>query len=369
MKILKKLSCSALSGLMLLQMLPVLANAGTESQFKYTLKADGTAKVSCTDTEIEIAEIPSEIDGHKITSLEQNCFYNCEKLKEVHIPETVTEIGSYAFYNCLSLEEMQIPASVTTIESYAFEATPNIIQFSVEENNPAYQSPDGVLYNKSGYTLIKYPESKADTSYKIPDTCQEIADWAFIGAQYLEQIDLNHVQHIGEDAFCWCVGLKSVTIPEGVETLEGAVFSYCENLEQVTLPASVEAIGNRCFYSCTNLKKVNLSEGLTKIGEYAFCHCTSLKELAVPKSMVSVNIDCMGYYYDEEKEDYLLQEGFKLYVYRNSAAWKYAATNHIEYEYIQTGLIYYILISIVLIIIIALLIAIVRTIRNRRAEA
>ena len=369
MNILKKLSFPAVFGLMLMQILPLSAKAETANPFKYTLKADNTAEIACADTTVEIAEIPSEIDGHKITSIAENGFAGCEKLKEIHIPETVTEIGSYAFYNCRSLEEMQIPANITVIAEYAFEATPNIILFSVDENNPAYQSPEGVLYNKSGDTLIKYPEAKTDTSYRMPDTCQKIADWAFIGAQYLEQIDLNHVQSIGEDAFCWCIGLKSVTVPEGVEELKGAVFSYCEKLEQVTLPASVKTIGNKCFYSCTSLKTVHLSEGLVKIGEYAFCHCTALKELVIPKSMTSVNIDCMGYYYDEEKDEYLLQNDFKLYVYKNSAAWKYAATNHIEYEFIQTGTIYYILISIVSVIIIILIIAIIKILRNRRTES
>jgi len=368
MKILKKLSFFVVSGLMLMQMLPVSVHAES-TDFTYALKADGTAEISCTNTQIETADIPSEIDGHKITTLAENCFADCDKLREVNIPDSVTEIGSYAFYNCSSLAEIQIPANVTMIDSYAFESTPNIILFSVDENNPAYQSPDGVLYTKTGYTLIKYPESRADTSYKISDSCQEIADWAFIGAQYLEQIDLNHVQKIGEDAFYLCVGLKSIEIPEGVEELKGAVFSYCDHLEQITLPASVKSIGNRCFYSCTALKTVNLSEGLIKIGEYAFCNCTALKELAIPKTLTGINIDCMGYYYDEEKNTFLLQDDFKLYVYKNSAAWKYAVTNQIEYEYIQTGTIYYILIAILLIIIIILIIAIIRVLRNRRAES
>ena len=85
MKILKKLSFFAVSGLMLMQMFPVSAYAES-SDFRYTLKPDGTAEISCINTQIETAEIPSEIDGHKITALAENCFADCTQLREEQIP-------------------------------------------------------------------------------------------------------------------------------------------------------------------------------------------------------------------------------------------------------------------------------------------
>ncbi len=366
MRILKKLSLFFCSGILLMQMIPL--RAGAVSSFSYILKEDNTIAVSCTDKTIRKIEIPSEIDGHTVTSLADECFSECTELREVLIPETVTEFGSYAFYGCSALEEIEIPASVTQIGAYAFDTTENLKLFSVEETNPSYQSPDGVLYTKDGQTLVKYPEAKADTVYAVLDDCRRIEDWALIGTQYLEQIDLKQVQQIGSDAFCWCVNLKNITVPEGVEELPGWVFGYCGALEQAVLPQSLKSIGERCFYSCTGLKSVNLPEGLEKMGAYAFCHCTSLPELAVPKSLTNMNISCMGYYYDEENNNYLVQENFRLYVYQNSAAWKYAATNHIDYELIQTGTIYYILIAAVLIIIIILILAIIRVLKTRRAE-
>ena len=368
MKLLQKLISCMASTLLLMQSVPVSASAA-ENDFSYTLKADNTAEISCLNKSIETAEIPSEIGGHKITSLADNCFAECEKLKEVILPDSVTKFGSYAFYHCSSLENLTIPATVTEIGAYAFEATPDMTAFSVDENNPAYNSPDGVLYTKSGDTLIKYPESKADASYAVLDNCQKIEDWAFIGAQYLEYADLKQVQSIGEDAFCWCVSLKNITVPEGVTELPGAVFSYCEKLEQATLPSTLKSIGERCFYSSTALKSVNLPDGLKQMEAYAFCHCTSLHSLIVPKSLTNMNIDCMGYAYDEDKDEYYIQDNFTMYVYRNSMAFRYAASNHIHYELIQTGTVYYILIAVILVIIVILIIAIIKVLKQRRTEA
>lgn len=367
MKLFKKLTVLMIPVLMILQLFPVSAHA--DNTFSYVLKADGTAEIFCLNPSIESAEIPAQIDGHSVTSLAERCFADCISLKSVTIPDTVRTFGAYAFYDCIAIEELSIPANVTEIGSYAFEATESMTKFIVDDQNPAFQSIDGVLYDKSARTLIKYPEAKPDTSYSLPDACQTVEDWAFIGAQYLEQINLNQVKSIGEDAFCWCVSLKEIDIPEGVEILDGAAFSYCEMLERVHLPSTIKALGDRCFYSCTSLKEINLPEGLQKLGAYTFGHCTSLTALAVPKSLTTVNMQCIGYVYNEDDDTYQLQDNFTLYVYKNSAAWNYAATNHIPYEYIQTGTIYYILIAVVCLIIIILIIAIIKVLKNRRTDS
>lgn len=369
MNILKKLTSLAVSGFLLMQIVPLSAKAESDGSFSYTLKDDGTAEISCVNKSIRTADIPSEIGGYTVTSLAENCFAECTSLKEVTIPETVTEFGKYAFYACSSLEEIRIPASVTQIGDYAFETTESMLLFSVDENNPAYQSPDGVLYNKSGDTLIKYPEAKPDTEYSVLDVCRTVEDWAFIGAQHLEQIDLKQVQEIGTDVFYFCVSLKHIIIPEGVTELNGAVFSFCESLEDAVLPSTLKTIGDNCFYSCTSLKSVNLPEGLEKIGSYAFCHCTALTSLVIPESLTGMNINCMGYLYDEENDEYLVQDNFTLYVYKDSPAFRYAVTNQINYEFIRTGTIYYILIAVVLVIIVILIIAIIKVLKNRRSES
>ena len=217
--------------------------------FSYTLREDGTAEITCINKTITKAEIPSEVGGHRITALAENCFAECSYLTEITIPETITTFGDYAFYGCSSLTEINIPKSVTEIGNYVFETTERMTAIHVDENNPAYQSPDGVLFDQSGETLIKYPEAKPDSNYQLPDSCHKIANWALIGAQYLENIDLNQVNQIGEDAFYYCTALKSIQIPEGVTELPGAVFGHCNALEQITFPSTLLSLGDQCFYA------------------------------------------------------------------------------------------------------------------------
>ena len=66
--------------------------------------------------EIHIPNSVTEIDG-----LFGGAFEDCTSLKEVHISDSVTWIGYYAFSGCESLEEVYIPDSVTEIVEGAFQ--------------------------------------------------------------------------------------------------------------------------------------------------------------------------------------------------------------------------------------------------------
>ena len=129
-----------------------------------------------------------------------------------------------------------------------------------------------------------------------------------------------------------------------------------------------KSIGALAFCAMGFVKEVVLPEGLEKMGAYAFCHCPELTMLVIPKSLTGMNIDCMGYFYDEENDEYLVQENFTLYVYRDSPAFRYAVTNQINYEFIRTGTVYYILIAVVSVMIVILIIAIIKILKNRNGS-
>ena len=75
-------------------------------------------------------DIPEKLDGHVVTSIGENAFYDCKSLTEISIPDGVTSIGDYAFAYCESLRKITIPDSVTSIGDYAFEGC--FLLFEVE---------------------------------------------------------------------------------------------------------------------------------------------------------------------------------------------------------------------------------------------
>ena len=78
-----------------------------------------------------------DIEYYNDTPYYENCFYDCDKLVNVTIPEGVKSIAYRAFYSCNGLKEITVPDSVTTINSDAFSGCSNTLTFCCSDDSAA----------------------------------------------------------------------------------------------------------------------------------------------------------------------------------------------------------------------------------------
>ena len=241
----------------------------------------------------------------------------CPKGKtSVRIPDTMAKIRRLAFSDCDSLTSVEIPESVSVIGDNAFRGCNNLTSITVDSENKAYASVDGVLYNKDITVLIKCPEGK--TSVEIPESVTTIEDNAFSGCRNLTSVKipksvtdigfsafgfcdgltsikiLESVTEIGYGAFEYCLGLTSVDIPESVTVIGDCAFHNCRNLTSVKIPESVTVIGNSAFSYCNNLTSVDIPESVTVIGDCAFAGCSNLTSVKIPESVTEIGYAAFG---------------------------------------------------------------------------
>lgn len=72
-----------------------------------------------------------------------------------------------------------------------------------------------------------------------------------------------------------CSALPSITIPEGVKTIETSAFYY-SGLVSISLPESLESIDEWAFYNCRQLFTLSLPKHVSSIGKEAFYSCDKL---------------------------------------------------------------------------------------------
>ena len=197
---------------------------------------------------------------NSITSIEDNAFQGCSDLNPITLGNSVTSIGDGAFTNCGSLTTIIIPKSVTTIGKGVFRGCLNLTSINVEDNNSAFLSESGVLFNKSKTTLICYPANRAGLQYTIPNVVTRIDDLAFVNCRLSFVSIPNSVTAIRDYAFAGCASLTSICIPNGVTEIREGAFRNCSSLSFLNIPSSVDYIGNWAFSNCSNLTSVVVGE-------------------------------------------------------------------------------------------------------------
>lgn len=300
-----------------------------------------------TSGNVTSVTVPAEHDGKPVTSIYGYAFENCA-VKEITLPESITEIGQGAFKNCKSLESIvipnsvetlysetffgctsletvqlsnklkiiadffdgcsalksiSIPASVTSIYGNPFKTCESLTSITADAQNDYFVSRGGVLYDKYQTQIILAVPSI--TSIDIPDTVTSIGENAFCNCKKLTAIRLpNSVESIGYEAFKDCTALNSVCIPEDIWSLSSDVFSGCHNITEAVAPLHVlsvlpvaklktlrvtkgSRIENNFFKNYTSLEEVELT-GVEQIGQYAFSGLNNLKSVTLSGDVTDI---------------------------------------------------------------------------------
>ncbi len=318
-----------------------------ESDFQY-VSLSGKAYLQKYLGDDENVEIPSTLGGNTLVTINDSAFKNCESIKTVTIPSTVTRIDSSAFQGCVNLESVSIPYSVTYLGSklfYGCESLESIFipssvtyigseilaycssleSIDVDTNSKGYVSVDGVLFDIGKTRLMQYPAGKQGDSYEVPAKVMYVNTSAFAGCSQLKEIILPaSIQGIYDYAFVDCSSLTSITIPSNVTSIGSYVFENCSSLESIdvakentsftskngvlfnksetkivrypiakkdttyTIPKTVTYIEYGSFADCVNLTSIVIHKTISSFRNDSFNGCDSIMEITIPLSVTSI---------------------------------------------------------------------------------
>ncbi len=256
-------------------------------------------------------------------------FSQCEGISDLVLPDSIIELQVDAIANCFGLESITLPKSLDYIEKSFLSNNRNLTHIYISNDSEKYCSIEGVLYNKSGDTLVFYPPGrnvvsltdgvkiigeeafydsciehyelpkgvetissraieKEGASLFIPSSVSQIDDSAFVSVfRYIE---------VAEDSEFYCIENEilynkdktillsafnkdnRIAIPDTVTKICYGAFRYC-TAQEIIIPDSVVEIGDCSFFGCENLTEISLPKSLQKLGRGAFMSCSSLQRV------------------------------------------------------------------------------------------
>ena len=245
-----------------------------------------------------------------VTYIGNSTFYYCSGLTSITIPDSVTKIGSNAFSVCNKLTGITIPDSVTEIGEYAFR---------ISERYPIYceatTKPEGwdsnwtnnttpVIWDcnnndvaTDGYIYVDIDGlrySLKDGSANVLECISAIIEAINIPTKLTYKESEYTVTSIGNNAFAYCSGLTSITIPDSVTEIGEYAFSYCSGLTNITIPDSITEIGSNAFAYCSRLTTITLVDSITCIKRSAFISCSELTGVIIPDSVTEIESFAFG---------------------------------------------------------------------------
>ena len=297
-----------------------------ESIFYFDEKDGAITKYEGSATELVI---PSEINGVKVTILDNDSFKDCTSLTNVTIPKSIIKMGEDIFLGCSNLDsvylcnvsdrsdssKLRISSDGTIPKLFFFDEQSKIINDytgsvtevkipskinGVDVRVVGYGSfmncteltsveiPDGVI----SISINAFRNCTSLESIKIPESVSFIGSSAFLGTKYLENFDdidgfviINDILYQYKEQS----NVTDVTIPDNINLICGNAFSDCPNIKNVTISDGVTNIYDRAFEDCISLESVKVPDSVNNIGGFAFSNCTSLKDVTIPNGVMYIN--------------------------------------------------------------------------------
>ncbi len=256
--------------------------------FYYCLKGDDSESITC-----------NYANDCNPLYYAHHLYLNGTEVKDLVIPNDITEINGAAFAGCSGLTSVSIPNSVTKIGGYAFEGCSGLtsvhitdlsawckIQFECRfyewwaKQEDMFHLTFNYSCNPLYYAHHLYINGTEVKDLVIPDNMTKISKGAFYDCE-LNSVTINnnsllssyyesisHYENYDDDIesyhsyFLDIFGnrVKECIIGNDVTTIGRYAFKDCTGLTSVTIPKNVTSIEYGAFSGCTGLKSVNITD-------------------------------------------------------------------------------------------------------------
>ena len=187
---------------------------------------------------------------------------------ELDVPAYTEEgipVTSVFFSHEMALTTLNLPATINDIDGLNIMKLIALETINVDEENPDYQSIDGVVFSKDGLWVYAVPQAK---EFNAPEGVTMIMKYAYFGSQ-----------------------MEEIVLPSTLTTIDEGAFSGCTNLSKLEIPAEVSYIGKEAF--------AGTAEDFTIYCDSSYSYAVEYAQENGIKYVVPLTIDVSIRYEDE----------------------------------------------------------------------
>ena len=221
--------------------------------------------------------------SNNLNRLNYAVFNGCTNLTTISIPNGIMSIDSSAFGSCTKLDNIYIPAGVTSISCSAFSSCISLYNLTIDEANPVYEVEDGIIYAKDNSTLIMLASISEEETVTVRE-----------GIKSLEEGTLSI-----------CTNMKTLNLPSSISNLSGKAFIGINQLETIKFPNGninymiedgylYSKDEKTLIYVVPIKTEININETVETIESRAI-QCQSITELIIPDSVKTLRENILSY--------------------------------------------------------------------------
>ena len=260
-----------------------------------------------SDTLLIPATVTHDGRQYTVTALADNAFASHYEIQSIQLPATLTAIGRQAMRGT-NITELIVPDCVDTIGPLAFFVLPNVVYHGTAAGSPwAANNVNGYLEDSVYYqdaTKSRLTGAhRALSTFAVPQSVVTIAPNAFRGCANLFTVTLSEGLDTIERYAFMATPLRSLTIPRTVRYIGRGAFrsafyptAYDEPGVADVVIQDAEVTIDRDAFAYAYMKSIDLGQRLVSLGSQALGNCTKLcSEVTVPSSCRRIGDSCFVY--------------------------------------------------------------------------
>lgn len=235
-----------------------------------------------------------------VTEIGQKTFQNMPSLKKVVLPAVLKEMGSFVFFGDKLLEKIYLPASLSDLKVDTFQGANNLKSISIDRKNTEFSARKNGIYSADGKTLYIVYGSKKKI-FVLDSKVKFIRD-------VQDKSRTNYVEHVLKGYKVSVAGKnKTYDYKSGCLYVKktGELLYYAKKDKDPKLPACIKQLTKKTCFISPYINSIRLSKNMKTLdcryiqgGESYLSKITfpSSKVVKIKHVGVLINYDSMTLY-------------------------------------------------------------------------